>query len=129
MTASFFFLSTFMHENHMFMLLPMLLAVAGRNRQLAYLSLGAGAVGCLNAVVHDLGLPFLLPGFLARPIDLSWTLLRTSLTPVQLVASYLNSIATALVVFGICRVAWKLADSDSMPAMPEAGPSATPGPV
>lgn len=110
-TAGFFFLSTHMHENHMFMALPMLLAVAGRNRHLAYLALGAGAVGFLNAVVHDPDLPFMLPGFLGKPVELSLTLAGRPFTPVQLIASYANSVATALVVFGICRAAWKLGDS------------------
>jgi hypothetical protein len=112
MTSGFFFLSTHMHENHLFMAIPMLIAVAGRSRQLMQLALLCSAVAFLNMIVHDEHLPYLLPGRLGTPTDWGrhmthWAqnMLHSSLTPVQLVLSYSNALAAGVVFIWSFRAA------------------------
>jgi hypothetical protein len=97
MTASFFYLSTHMHENHLFMAIPMLIAVAGRSRQLLGLMLLCSCVAFLNMILHDGQLPYLLPGFLGRPTHWSQYVTHLQLTPVQLVFCYANALTAGIV--------------------------------
>ena len=59
-TGSFFLLSTHMHENHLLMTIPLLIAVSGRSRQLGWIMLGASLASMANMALHDLDFPFAL---------------------------------------------------------------------
>jgi Gpi18-like mannosyltransferase len=49
----FFFFSTHMHENHLFMAVPLTLALAGRSRKWAWFAAVMSFVVFLNVVLHD----------------------------------------------------------------------------
>jgi hypothetical protein len=107
-TASFFYLSTHMHENHLFVALPLLLVVAGRSSSLGYVVLAVTVVSTLNGLLHDTDAPYLIP-FINAPstvgnpqhpgIPYTW---------VQLVGSYANTIATSATVAWIVALAWRI---------------------
>jgi hypothetical protein len=59
--CSFFYLTTNLHANHLFMVVPLLLLVAGRGRAYALLAVGCTVAAFLNMAVHDLSLPYSLP--------------------------------------------------------------------
>jgi hypothetical protein len=105
--ACFFFLSTHMHENHLLLAVPLLLAVAGRQARLAWLAAGCSAASFLNMVLHDPALPLWLPEALARPAEPSQAMAGTQLTWVQLVGSGLNSLLVAVVAIGSFAGAWQ----------------------
>ncbi len=116
--TSFFFLSTHMHENHMFLTVPLLLAVAGRSRELCLLALGASCAVFLNEALHDLALPHALP-LLGRPSPVLDPHLGTPYSWIQLVGSFVNALLVAAVFAGTLREAWRIADES---------PSGTPTP-
>jgi Gpi18-like mannosyltransferase len=59
--SSFYFFSTNMHENHLFLAAPLLLLVAGRSRAFALLAAGCAVATWFNMMIHDIDLPYLLP--------------------------------------------------------------------
>ena len=62
--CSFFYFSVHMHENHLYLAVPLLLLVAGRSRPLALLALAASLACLFNMAIHDIDLPYQLPGWL-----------------------------------------------------------------
>lgn len=108
-TTSFFFLSTHMHENHMFLAVPFLLAVAGRSRELCILAILASLAVFFNEALHDLSLPHLLP-MLGRPSPVIDPHLGTPYSWVQIVGSFLNATLVAGVFAATFRAAWRIAD-------------------
>jgi Gpi18-like mannosyltransferase len=106
--ASFFFFSTHMHENHLFLALPLLLAVAGRNRQLAALAGLCTVAIFLNEFLHDPELPYQLPGFLSEFSSTPNPHLGRPFTQLQIYGSYVNSVFTALLMLGLLREVWVL---------------------
>ena len=106
--SSFFFLSTHMHENHLFLVLPLLLAVAGRNRRLATLAGLCTLAIFLNEFLHDVEWPYRLPGVLAEASSRIDPHLRRPYTMLQLVGSYANVGFTALLWLGMLREVWIL---------------------
>lgn len=121
-TASFFFLSTHMHENHLFGAIPLLLAVAGRSRRLLALALATSGCCWLNMALHDLDLPHALPLIggpspVANPIQAGG---HTHYTWGQLVGSTLNALAVGLTAAGVYVTACR-ADRDVAPDPEPAG--------
>ena len=110
--SGFFFFSTHMHENHLFIALPLLLCVAGRSPALAWLAVAASAVCFANMALHDHDLPQLLPGILAEASEHRDGLSKRMLTWTQLVGSYANSLAAGAVTFAIYRQAWLQGQGD-----------------
>jgi hypothetical protein len=106
-TALFFFLSTHLHENHLLMAIPLLLAVAGRSRALAGLLAAATLASLVNMATHDLVLPRSLPGVLGAAAPASRELTGVELSWTQLVASYANSLLVAAVAGGCALAAWR----------------------
>ncbi|NIR60752.1 MAG: hypothetical protein GWO02_15215 [Gammaproteobacteria bacterium] len=106
-TMSFFLLSTHMHENHMFLAIPLLLAVAGRHPLLLRLAVGASVAVFVNMVLHDLKLPYALPGPLSAPSPVHEPFYGRPLTWLQLVGSFLNTLLVTAVTAGCVWVAWR----------------------
>lgn len=106
--TTFFFVSTHMHEHHLYMTVPLLLAVAGRDSKLAWLALGCTAVCFTNMVLHDLVLPYRLPFGLSDPSPVTHTFMQRPFTWLQLVGSYLNSGLTAIVAVSTYLAAWHM---------------------
>lgn len=107
-SSSFFFLSTHLHENHLFLAVPLLLGVAGRSRQLALLALGCSLAVFLNMILHDLELPYHMPSFLGGSSGVMDPYLGRPYTWMQLVGSYLNTLLVAVVAGGTYLAAWKV---------------------
>lgn len=103
----FFFVSTHMHENHLFQALPLLLAVAGRSRALTWLAVGCSAAVLLNTTLHDLWLPAALPGVLGAPSPWNDPNLGRPYTWTQSVGMFVNTLLVAAVALGTCRSAWR----------------------
>ena len=101
----FFFVSTHMHENHLYQALPLLLAVAGRSRALAWLTVGCSVAILLNTTLHDPWLPYALPGALAADSAASNPHLGRPFTQLQLFGSMLNVLLVAAVALGTFAVA------------------------
>jgi len=93
--GSFFLVSTHMHENHLFTAIPFITAVAGRDRRLAWLTVGLSGAFFFNLVLHDpsLGMP-------VRNGGEFWSLHR-------LVTSANACGVTATVVY-LYRTAWRV---------------------
>jgi Gpi18-like mannosyltransferase len=105
-TGVFFFFSTHMHENHLFMAVPLTAALALRSRRWFWLFLGTTVGVFLNVILHDLevtlGAPFTWGGVspvmnlhLERPF--AWG---------ELVGTYLDAALIAVVVGGIYVTTW-----------------------
>jgi hypothetical protein len=111
-TGTFFFVSTHLHENHLFLALPLLLAVAGRDGRLAWLAAGTSLAGFLNMALHDLELPWHLPGILAAPSPVLDRYLGRPYTWVQLYAGFADALLVLAVVLGLIVAAWRAADGE-----------------
>jgi hypothetical protein len=105
-TAAFFFLSTHMHENHLFMALPLLLAVAGARRQAAGLFLACTIAVTLNMMLHDPELPYRLPLGLATASPFTDPHLGRPFTWIQVVGSFANSLFVGGVAVGSFLLCW-----------------------
>jgi hypothetical protein len=107
LTCSFFFFMTHMHENHLFMAFPLLLAVAGRRRGLAWLTLGCCVAVTGNSVLHDPWLPYVLPSFLGATSPVMDPHLLRPYTWVQVVASFLDALLVGTVTLGTALAGWR----------------------
>ena len=103
----FFFVSTHMHENHLYQALPLLLAVAGRSRALGWLAAGCSVAILLNTTLHDPRLPYALPGFLSATSELINPHLDRPFTWLQRIGSVLNTLLVASVALGTFRLAMR----------------------
>lgn len=110
-TAAFFFLSTHMHENHLFMAIPFLLATAGRSRGALWLAVGASLASFANMALHDLYLPHHLPFGLSAESPTIDPHLGRPFTWLQLIGSFFNAVLVATVALGSLRLAWKLPEA------------------
>ena len=100
-TASFFWFSTHMHENHLFMAIPFLLAVAGRSRGLAWLFVAASLASFANMFLHDPDLPYRLPGPLSAFTGVvDPHMQKRYYTWLQFVGSFLNALVVGVVAIG-----------------------------
>ena len=106
----FFFVSTHMHENHLYQALPLLLAVAGRSRALAWLTAGCSVAILLNTALHDPWLPYALPGFLSAESGTLDVHLDRPYTWLQRIGSLLNTLLVAGVAYGTVRMAVRESD-------------------
>lgn len=106
--TTFFFVSTHLHEHHLFMAVPLLLAVAGRDSKLAWLALGCTAVCFTNMVLHDLALPYRLPLGLNALSPVTNPFMQRPFTWLQLVGSYVNSGLAAIVAVSTYLAAWHM---------------------
>lgn len=111
--ACFFLLSTSMHENHLFLAIPLLLAVAGRRRALGWLALGCSLAVFLNMFLHDPHLPTRLPGVLGWRSPVRDPALHRPYTWLQLVGSYVDTVLVATVAGGTYLAAWRGAREQS----------------
>jgi hypothetical protein len=105
--CSFFFFSTHLHENHLFLALPLLLVVAGRRSSLAWLAAGCSVAIFLNGFLHDAELPHRLPSILGSISSVTDPHMHRPYTWLQLVGSNLNSLFVALVAGGVYIAAWR----------------------
>ncbi len=103
----FFFVSTHMHENHLFQALPLLLAVAGRSRALAWLAAGCSIAILLNTTLHDPWLPYALPGFLSAESGVLDPHLPRPFTWLQRIGSLSNTLLVASLALGTFRLAMR----------------------
>jgi hypothetical protein len=111
-TCAFFFLTTHMHENHLYMALPLLLAAAGRSPRLFALFAGCSLAILLNTTLHD---P-LLPHALWPPLDAASPVtdphMQRPFTWLQLVGSYFDAALVGAVTVGSALVVWGSAGAD-----------------
>jgi Gpi18-like mannosyltransferase len=91
-TCGFFFFSTHMHENHLFLAVPFLLAVAGRSRTLAAVAAAVSVAVFVNMALHDLALPYRLPGWMSTPAPVENRHLSLPFTWLQVVGSFINTL-------------------------------------
>jgi Gpi18-like mannosyltransferase len=105
--CAFFFFVTHMHENHLFLAMPLLLAVAGRDRSLGWLALGCAVASFVNMILHDPRLPYSLPFFLSNPSSAMDPHLLRPYTWLQIVGSFVNSLLVGAVTAGAFYLAWR----------------------
>jgi hypothetical protein len=98
--TSFFYLSTHMHENHLYMAIALLLAVAGRSRLTAILFVACSAAVFVNGFLHDIDLPYRLPGILGAVSGTLDPHLQRPFTWLQLIGGFLNSLVVSFVAIG-----------------------------
>ena len=106
-TATFFFLSTHMHENHLFMALPLLLAVAGRDVRGPWLVAGCSAALLVNMALHDPLLPHALPFGLSASSPFGDPHLGRPYTWLQVFGSFFNTLLAGAVACGAYAAAWR----------------------
>jgi len=105
--AWFFFVSTHMHENHLYQALPLLLAVAGRSRALGWIAAGCSVAILLNTTLHDPWLPYALPSFLSATSEIINPHLDRPFTWLQRIGSVLNTLLVASVALATFRLAMR----------------------
>jgi hypothetical protein len=108
-TAAFFFLSTHMHENHLFMAVPLLIVAAGRSRRLLWLTGLCSVAVFTNMALHDLVLPHAIP-LIGRPSPVIDPHLGTPFAWVQLVGSFLDALLVGWVTASCFVATWRLTD-------------------
>ncbi len=109
--ASFFYFSTHMHENHLYVTIPLLLAVAGRSAALTRAALAVTAVSLFNGVLLDLDAPYLFRQLAAMSPVANPQIPGLHYTWLQLVGSYANTIAVSATVGWILVLAWRIPGS------------------
>lgn len=107
--ATFFFLSTHMHENHLFLAIPLLLALAGRDRATLRTAAACSVAAFLNMALHDPQLPYALPGFLSAPSTHPDPHLSRPYTWLQWTGSHANALLVGAVAAAAYRGAWRAA--------------------
>lgn len=110
--STFFFFWTHMHENHLFLVVPLLIAVAGRNPRLGALAAVASVCVFMNEILHDPEIPMLLPGWLSASSGTIDPHMQRPYTWLQLWGSMLNPALAALVFVGTMIEALRLGRSD-----------------
>jgi hypothetical protein len=98
--ATFFFVSTHMHENHLFLAVPLLLLLLGRSRSLARLAIACSVAVFANELLHDPDLPHALPGWLGAASPVFDAHAQRHLTWVQLAGSFFNCLLVGWVTLG-----------------------------
>jgi Gpi18-like mannosyltransferase len=106
-SASFFFLSTHMHENHLYLAMVFLLVLAGRDTPTGRLAVACSLAVLLNAVLHDLVLPYGLPLGLSAPSAVLDPAVGRPYTWVQLVGSYVDTGLVTVVAATAYVAAWR----------------------
>ena len=106
--ASFFFFSTHMHENHLFLAVPLLIAVAGRSPRLAALAGAASVAVFMNEFLHDPEIPLGLPGFLSATSKAVDPHMGRPYTVLQVLGSLANTFLVAVIVLGTAAEALRL---------------------
>ena len=106
-SCSFFFLSTHMHENHMFLSVPLLLLVAGRGRVFAWLAAGCSLAVCFNMMIHDPALLYSLPSPLDALSGYNDPQFNRPYTWLQIVGMWFNSALVTCVVVTAYVSAWR----------------------
>ena len=119
LVSAFFFFSTHMHENHLFLAVPLLVAVSGRSLRLASLAIGASICVFVNEFLHDPVLLLELPGWLAAPSGEVVPHLQRPYSSMQVWGSRLNAGLAAVVFVGTALEVWRWSRPDSR--MPSSG--------
>jgi heme/copper-type cytochrome/quinol oxidase subunit 3 len=104
--STFFFVTTHMHENHMFLTVALLTCVLGRSRALLWLTVAASLTMLANMFLHDPELPYHLPFGLSDPTS-SLDHAGRPYTPLQVVGPVVNSLLAGAVTAGLCLATWK----------------------
>jgi len=100
LVSSFFFAWTHMHENHLFLAVPLLIAVAGRSPRLAFLAGAASFCVFLNGFAHDPELPTQLGGWLSASSESFDPHMKRFYTRLQVWTSALNPALVLVVCVG-----------------------------
>jgi hypothetical protein len=96
-----------MHENHLYMAVALLLVVAGRSRELSVLFAACSVAVFANGFLHDVELPYRLPGILGAVSGTLDPHMQRPFTWLQLVGSFLDSLLVSFVAIGTYVVAWR----------------------
>jgi hypothetical protein len=126
-SAAFFFLTTHLHENHLFLTLALLVCVAGRDRVVTWLTVGCTVALLVNVALYDLDFPYLLPLGLSAESPFFNAIFGRPFTWLQLIGGTLNAVLVAAVTFGSCLAVWRLGEG-SDPAPSPAGTRVLPWP-
>jgi hypothetical protein len=121
-SALYFFLTTHLHENHLFLTLGLLLCVAGRSRGLVWLTAGCSVSLLLNMALHDLELPYLLPLGLSAESPVFGSIFDRPFTWLQLIGGSLNAALVGAVTLGSCVAVWRLGAASDPPLAPAGMP-------
>ena len=120
--CSFFYFSVHMHENHLYLAIPLLLILAGRGKQFAWLAAAASIACFLNMALHDLDLPYQLRSILSArsPFEDPYLVFDNKFNPtrhaygsdvhytwLQVVVLGFNLMLTAATCFATYRLAWR----------------------
>lgn len=119
LVSAFFFFSTHMHENHLFLAVPLLVAVSGRSPRLAALAIAASICVFVNEFLHDPVLLQGLPGWLAAPSGDGVPDVRGPYSSMQIWGSRLNTGLAAIVCVGTALEVWRWSRSE--PDAPSTG--------
>jgi hypothetical protein len=106
--TTFFFVTTHLHEHHLYMTVPLLLAIAGRDRKLAWLATGCTAACFANMVMHDPALPYRLPLGLNALSPVMHPFMQYPFTWLQLAGSYVNCGLVVTVAVLTYLAAWRM---------------------
>jgi hypothetical protein len=106
-SAVFFFVTTHLHENHLFLTLALLVCVAGRDRVLVWLTVGCSVSLLLNMTLHDLTLPYVLPFGLSVESPVIDRIFSRPYTWLQLIGGSLNAVLVGAVTVGSCVAVWR----------------------
>jgi len=109
LVSSFFFVWTHMHENHLFLAVPLLLAVAGRSPRIAFLAVTASLCVFFNEFAHDPELPALLGDVLGGPSEVLDPVFGRPYTSLQAWIAIANPVLAAVVCAGSLLAARDLA--------------------
>jgi Gpi18-like mannosyltransferase len=107
LSAAFFFLTTHLHENHLFLTLALLLCVAGRDPTLAWLAVGCSVALLLNVALYDLDLPYLLPLGLSAESTVIDPIYSRPFTWPQLIGGFFNAALVGAVTLEACVAVWR----------------------
>ncbi|MBI1745511.1 MAG: hypothetical protein HYR55_02865 [Acidobacteria bacterium] len=105
---SFFYLSTHMHENHLFAVIPASILLAERGRPWRYFAIGIGIAVLMNMVIHDWHLSRLWIWKIGGFSDLLRPDIKSFMPVFELALATANSLfVTALYFFFAIVVLWK----------------------
>jgi len=106
-TGAFFFLSTHMHENHLFMMVPLTLALAGRSRRWTWIAAATSLAVLMNLLIHDLDVALLPPFSWGGPSPVENRHLMRPFAWGELIGTYVDTALVAVAVVWTYLETWR----------------------
>ncbi|MBD3337433.1 MAG: DUF2029 domain-containing protein [Candidatus Eisenbacteria bacterium] len=105
--AAFFYFSTHMHENHMFLAVPLSLALAGRSRRWTWIAVTTTVAVFFNVLLHDIELMRQAPFTWGGPSPIMNLHLDRPFAWTELVATYIDAVLVTIAVGWILWEVWR----------------------